>query len=583
MANSTIEIFNIYVEGKTIACIKDTLSKNSAYFHAMFNSGMKEAQNNEVTLHGQNAEIISILVDFMTSGELTLSSDLVFHILDAALMLQIEAAVSTCQSYLLTTLDDATCLQLASTARAYLLQDLYNQAWRHSLFYFTSVIKQPQFYDLDVDMLQEFLSEETLNCEREMVVLEAIHSWYMHNPMLRAANLPPLLGCVQCSDFQEEEWDAIASHPLVTDIEQGAAWYDRILQTKGTLSQRKCRRVPTSILLLGGEYFNKDRECNEPQDAVLQLLPGENLFKPVKKLSELYKEISTNMGFRTIVVGKDLYLTGGVVNFVQCKFFMDVVRYDGFSDQWSVATTLPLPRRNHAACCTGNSLYLIGGFGKYRKKLCSVQQYDTEIGEWKDLPPLPRECNTWQAACSPRTLYVLMDLCFCILQLGDSVWGMYEASQPMDSINLLSTPIYLDGKLYLFPEKKDTFSSFTCSTAKDDILCENEKEDESNAFNNFPLRKWMTRWYYSGERLGKSVSVFNGRFYTVTDDEEPSLVEIEVNGHCVTTTKLTSAVPGCDSALIVTLPCYPLFTVPPSEKSTHLLLRKQYGSRGTGQ
>ena len=53
MANSTIEIFNIYVEGKTIACIKDTLSKNSAYFHAMFNSGMKEAQNNEVTLHGQ--------------------------------------------------------------------------------------------------------------------------------------------------------------------------------------------------------------------------------------------------------------------------------------------------------------------------------------------------------------------------------------------------------------------------------------------------------------------------------------------------------------------------------------------------
>jgi len=40
------------------------------------------------------------------------------------------------------------------------------------------------------------------------------------------------------------------------------------------------------------------------------------------------------------------------------------------------------PRRHHSVCCLGDYIYIIGGFGRHRVILDSVEKYHVETSKW---------------------------------------------------------------------------------------------------------------------------------------------------------------------------------------------------------
>ncbi len=57
-----------------------------------------------------------------------------------------------------------------------------------------------------------------------------------------------------------------------------------------------------------------------------------------------------------------------------------LLRFDSFTNEWHEAGELPAPRRHFSMVAWGRHLYLIGGFGRHRLLLDSVDRYDTETG-----------------------------------------------------------------------------------------------------------------------------------------------------------------------------------------------------------
>ena len=77
------------------------------------------------------------------------------------------------------------------------------------------------------------------------------------------------------------------------------------------------------------------------------------------------------------VVGGEAQLgrTGGWLTTIWCL--------DTLSCTWHQAGTLQNVRRHHGLCAYGSTLFLIGGIGRYRIRLQSVESYDLETREFK--------------------------------------------------------------------------------------------------------------------------------------------------------------------------------------------------------
>lgn len=81
-----------------------------------------------------------------------------------------------------------------------------------------------------------------------------------------------------------------------------------------------------------------------------------------------------------IVAGKDLYILGG--GMLDCKLNFDCWKYDTLRCTWMEIGDIPSPRRNHSAVAINNRyIMLIGGFGKYRVVLDTVEVFDTVSGK----------------------------------------------------------------------------------------------------------------------------------------------------------------------------------------------------------
>lgn len=79
---------------------KLVLAAGSAYFNAMFTSGLVEGQQDSVEIHSVSSKILSMLVDFIYTGKIDITQDNVQELFAAADMLELEEVVSGCTAYL---------------------------------------------------------------------------------------------------------------------------------------------------------------------------------------------------------------------------------------------------------------------------------------------------------------------------------------------------------------------------------------------------------------------------------------------------------------------------------------------------
>ncbi|KYN30299.1 hypothetical protein ALC57_00221 [Trachymyrmex cornetzi] len=85
-------------------------------------------------------------------------------------------------------------------------------------------------------------------------------------------------------------------------------------------------------------------------------------------------------GMQIIARGYNLYLCGGEFGIGSGRFNKNVWRYSLISKKWFPETVMPVERRHMVAVVLKNKLMLVGGVGRYRQKLQSIDIYDVHTG-----------------------------------------------------------------------------------------------------------------------------------------------------------------------------------------------------------
>jgi hypothetical protein len=172
----------------------------SAFFSAMFSSGMKESESGEVDLGNVPSNAVQDLVDFAYSSSLSLSYTSALQLISAADMLQFSEVKQVCCDFLCRYLTHTNCLELLQVADTYSCPELHRAASLCRDLNFPAVSEQEDFLELSLVHLEECLSSNHLCVSgEEEVVVEAALRWLDHDTGSRSRHAPRVLGCVRLS------------------------------------------------------------------------------------------------------------------------------------------------------------------------------------------------------------------------------------------------------------------------------------------------------------------------------------------------------------------------------------------------
>ncbi|KYM83503.1 hypothetical protein ALC53_05903 [Atta colombica] len=99
-------------------------------------------------------------------------------------------------------------------------------------------------------------------------------------------------------------------------------------------------------------------------------------FKYPKNITDRSTGKNILTGMQIIARGYNLYLCGGEFGIGSGRFNKNVWRYSLISKKWFLETVMPVERRHMVTVFLKNKLMLVGGVGRYRQKLQSIDIYD---------------------------------------------------------------------------------------------------------------------------------------------------------------------------------------------------------------
>ncbi|XP_046747118.1 kelch-like protein 18 isoform X2 [Diprion similis] len=96
-------------------------------------------------------------------------------------------------------------------------------------------------------------------------------------------------------------------------------------------------------------------------------------------------------GRQAVGRGYDIYIVGGEYGIGTGSFETAIWRYSTITKTWYYVTSLPQPRRHMAVAFFNDRLYVMGGVGRHRLKLSTVDVYNVQQDRWSKAADVPEE------------------------------------------------------------------------------------------------------------------------------------------------------------------------------------------------
>ncbi|XP_013404713.1 kelch-like protein 12 [Lingula anatina] len=409
ISQSTDDQITLVVDGHSLQCGRDVLRKASPYFEAMFNSDMMESTANCVNLKGASYESVELLIQFANNQDISITWDNVYALLETACMYQFSNVSDKCSSFLLKHLGTSNCLRSMYLADVLSLKNLYNQAKRWAVWFFEEVTQQDDFMQMDIRALTDYLSCEYLQTSSEANVLWCVLRWIEYDKDERLGQLPVILKLVRFELIASNEiQEVIEMCPIVKSNAEIQNMLKEYFKMAAVADFKKDPRgIPLRLGIVGGNHTPLENGDVQPNLSVQYLDPDQGLLQELCSLKNVFSNSKQINGSKACVIGKDLYVTGGEAKLGHNQWFYDVWKFDSISEQWEIITQLRQPRRHHGLCVWDESFYLVGGFGRHRLVLDSVEKYNTKTGQWiKCAALLTPQYSAAAAVCNDK-LYVI--------------------------------------------------------------------------------------------------------------------------------------------------------------------------------
>ena len=167
------------------------------YFEAMFQSGMTETRQHEITLQDIDPTAFEAILDLIYNGSVNINIENVQAILSASSIFQIDHLKAACSNFLKKQLAPHNCLGIKSFAEAHGCTDLVEHAHKHTMCSFTEVVLNEEYLALGCDQVMALLSYNELRIDSEEEVFDALTRWMDYDLHNRAKHIAQLLRLVR--------------------------------------------------------------------------------------------------------------------------------------------------------------------------------------------------------------------------------------------------------------------------------------------------------------------------------------------------------------------------------------------------
>lgn len=376
-------------------CHKVILAAVSSYFKAMFVSGMKETEDNVISLERIDPHIFSLILQYIYSGNITVNVANVQDLLSTSCYLQISHLQAPCEEFLMNQIDSSNCVDIWNLGVFFSILDIQNRAKAYMVEHFTDLSKT-QLINLPWTEFVALINDDNLNSLTEKPVLDTHEGTNVSNETevlkfllcwlpkakLTMDNTFELLCHIRFSfiskDFIKQ---LLTQNSVIMKSSACTELLKRALEAPNT--NEKPRNEKTLLVLKGSATTTK-------LDVVCYSFQQNKWFR--------FHSAQTLCGTAFAVCvsssSKDLYLTGGSAHPKSCHHFSVE------ENKWATKADMNEGRSSHGVGFVDGKVYVLGGFNAYVNfdSNGSIEKYDTKTDTWKVVCQL--QIPTYDSACS---------------------------------------------------------------------------------------------------------------------------------------------------------------------------------------
>ncbi|TKS81763.1 Kelch-like protein 38 [Collichthys lucidus] len=443
-----------------IPCHRNVLVSSSPYFRAMFCNNFLEKQQTRVNLKGITSSILSSIIDYVYTGLISISMDIVLPLMQAASMLQYDRLFEACSSFLQEQLSTDNCLSMIRLSEIMNCCSLRDKAKAMAMKSFSDVSTSEELCELSLPELMGYLEDDSL-CAEEEQVFETLVAWIHHDPLTRRGAISDLFKKVRLRYIHPTYlFQFIANDPLIQSSTLCTELVESVRRLMFSVST-KCnsdtavdfkplwvapRRYSyhDMLVVVGGRKNNEQTS----REALVFDEKSEKWQCLTKLPIRLYKA-------SYVALHSVLYVIGGLTtNTKYSQVSTTVYTLSLKTNQWRTVEPMLKPRFAHQNVSYLHFIFVLGGLGPDKQLTDSVERYNSMFNQWESMAPMPEAVLHPAVAATNQRIYVFggedaMQNPVRIIQVYHIARNMWCKMENRSVKNVSAPAAIMDDKIYI--------------------------------------------------------------------------------------------------------------------------------------
>ncbi|KAM9331679.1 kelch-like protein 34 [Pholidichthys leucotaenia] len=406
--------------GVSFPCHRALLASSSDYFWALFGEATAERLAVSINLPALTPEGLDAILDFLYSGWLSISPSTLSVALEAARYLQVEAAVSVCERFMIDGLTAVNCCCYANLAERHALSDALKAAHQVIAVEMGTLLRErrDELLELNIESLMAVLDADEIPGVKEVELMKLVLDWLEENgplPLLKSNFLLSRLRFGLVSPFDLTNFShahrAMATPLIRSQLTRALEYHGLGAARPIRQSRQSTLRVSANrVLLVGG-----GTSADYPEQQVLAFDPRSRKFSSLRCVlpMRLRNPSVCSVGGFLFAIGGDELIEGddNEKKLVATVTSSRVWRYDPRFDCWEQVESM-LERRTQFTCCVVEDvIYAMGGRQTRPESdghisVASVEFYDMATGVWRRGVAMPRPIYGHASAVLDNSIYM---------------------------------------------------------------------------------------------------------------------------------------------------------------------------------
>ncbi|CAI6361763.1 unnamed protein product [Macrosiphum euphorbiae] len=363
---------------------KVVLASASPYFHAML-TNFAEKNQNHVVVRELDSCSLQLLIDFVYSGEITITEQNVQVLLPAANLLQLQEVKKACCDFLQAQLCPTKFIEIIELADLHSCTELLTSSELYIQQHFSDVVDSDEFLSLSFEQMVKLIANDELTIPSEEKIFESVIRWVKHDlgsrnrvfpELMEHVRLPltskdyilknvvdePLLNnCFKCKDYVIEalHFQLLKSDDLFT--------IPHNIRTK----PRQPGGIHNVILVVGGLGFHE------------VVLNSTEWYDPkVDRWQSGPKMIAARCAAGLAALEDNFVFTVGGIIYDLTVQSVEGLDFSSESPHWKPTVNMFFKRQHFGVGVIKNYVYAVGGFDGIRH-LNSAEVLDCRTREWR--------------------------------------------------------------------------------------------------------------------------------------------------------------------------------------------------------